>query len=127
MELREGPLYEKQLEKFLSENPSKTKEDFPFAFISFTNRVIFIPSIHVPVFKFRCPVLSVFKTSFLDHVIYKLYVPLVGEGDDAVYCNLYVSEHLLNGYIPHEGDDIEGVLWMNGHIARSATKERKGA
>lgn len=126
MKMHEGPLYDEQLAKFLSDNPTKTKEDFPYIFISLTNICLFVPQEYVPAFEYRCPVLKVDTVSFLNHDMYKLCVPIIRDGDTAVYCNLYVSEHILNGYIPCAGDDIEGVMWMNGHIARSDIKKKNG-
>jgi hypothetical protein len=117
VEITEGPLYEEQLEKFLNEHPSKSKTDFPSAFVSFKGSTIFVPRQYIPEFEFRCPVIDIQTVSFLDRKIYKLFVPIMGYEETAIFCNIYVPEHIFDGYIPREGDDIQGVLWMNGYSA----------
>ncbi len=115
-----GPMYEEELEKFLTEHPDKTKEDFPSVFVSFQGCRVLVPKTYVPVFEYRCPVLDVKEISFLGHAVYVLHVPVSGD-EDAVCCNLYVSEHSLDGYVPKAGDDIQGVLWMSGDLASDAS------
>jgi hypothetical protein len=45
----------------------------------------------------------------------------VGEGE-GLLGYLYIAERLLGDYVPQVGDDLEGVYWLTGHIARSGTE-----
>ena len=41
----------------------------------------------------------------------------VGEAsENSLRGYLYVSDHLLKGYEPKQGDDLEGRLWMTGYV-----------
>lgn len=46
-----------------------------------------------------------------------LTAALAGFDGPDLRCVIYVAEHVLRGYEPKVGDDIEGVLWMSGMIA----------
>jgi hypothetical protein len=46
--------------------------------------------------------------------IYRLEMVLMRPGDEEFRLPVYASERALNGYIPHQGDDVEGVMWVQG-------------
>lgn len=46
--------------------------------------------------------------------IYRLEMVLIRPGDDEFRLPVYASEKVLNGYEPKLGDDVEGVLWLQG-------------
>lgn len=112
----EGPLYESRLQEFLEENPGKSQADFTTPVVSMRGCRILMPSKYVPEWQFRCPVLNVETISLFGHTIHKMQVIFVGMDDQEISGYLYASEHVLNGYVPQAGDDIQGVLWMSGAL-----------
>ena len=34
---------------------------------------------------------------------------------------IFASEHVLDGYVPQLGEDVEGILWLQGRIIDSAS------
>lgn len=56
-------------------------------------------------------------TSFDDRAVYRLLVSLfrTEDGED-VDVSLYASEHVLGEYVPEVGDDVAGILWLQGHV-----------
>lgn len=68
-------------------------------------------------YSFQTRVKDVEETSFGGNPVYRLLVPLFRtdeEGDVDIY--LYASERVLGEYVPEVGDDIEGVLWLQGRV-----------
>jgi hypothetical protein len=114
--IKEGGFYEFRREEFLEDNPGKTEADFSPPVISMRGAKIFVHSHYSCEFEFRCPVLAVEEISFMGIKIYKLTVDFVGRDDDLISGYLYASEHILHGYVPEVGHDVEGVLWMTGTI-----------
>jgi hypothetical protein len=49
-------------------------------------------------------------------LVYRLEIVVARSDDDAFTLAVYVSEFVLNGYVPSLGDDVEGVLWLQGQI-----------
>lgn len=117
--ISEGPFYEMRLAEFLKENPEKTKEDFPHVEVSYAGARVLLPAAYACEWTFRCPVLGVEQTKLMDTRFVKISTEFVGLDDEVIRGFLYASEHVLNGYAPQPGDDVEGVLWMTGSIAPS--------
>lgn len=114
--VEEGPFYEHMLQEFLVENPDKTKTDFAAPVISTNGSTIFYPADIKWLYQFQTPVESVEKISVLDLSFFKLGA--ISHRFDAgnISYFIYVPEHLLNGYEPMVGDDIEGMVWLMGQI-----------
>jgi len=72
-------------------------------------------------FSFRVPVEGVKKVMCADWPVYRITTTFVGEGK-GLRGYLYIAERLLGDYVPQEGDDLEGVYWLTGHISRNGTE-----
>lgn len=113
----EGEFYEAQRQEFLEENPDKTAADFPQEItISFRGARLLIPRVYASEYEFRTTVLSVETVAFEETKFYRFQVKLCQEGN-GFPCFLYASEHVLNGYMPAAGDDVQGVFWLSGYRA----------
>ncbi len=114
-----GPFYEMQLEEFLKENPSKTKEDFESPVIRVSGEVfrMFFPSEIVSSFNGVGEVEDIFSCRLFDIPVYVLKVNFGHKGDDDLLVNLYVSSKICKGYIPKKGDVIETVCWLTGYLS----------
>ena len=115
--VEEGNFYEDCLQTFLKENPQKTKADFSPPVVSLSGAKILFHTAYSCEWQFRCPVLAVEEVSFMDIKLYKLTVDFVGADDDVMSGYLYVSEKILDGYVPTAGHDVEGVMWVAGSLA----------
>ncbi|MDR1656024.1 MAG: hypothetical protein LBT47_00500 [Deltaproteobacteria bacterium] len=118
----EGRYYERQKSKFLKENPGQGPEDFQNPSLSLVGSKILFPSEYCSIYNFRTPIKSVVSVKIAGLTLYKLGVILGGLDDDELPCELYASEHVLNGYSPKTGDDIQGVLRLAGYIASEFEK-----
>ncbi|MDR3038907.1 MAG: hypothetical protein LBV21_06435 [Candidatus Adiutrix sp.] len=114
--MTEGAIYELQRQQFLEENPGKTEADFVPRPVSLQGSKILLPSGYSCEWHFRCPVLAVEEVSFLDIKFYKLEVDFIGYDKEMMTGYLYVSERLLNGYVPEAGHDVKGIMWLTGSI-----------
>jgi hypothetical protein len=48
--------------------------------------------------------------------MYRLELVVLRAGDDAFKLPVFVSESVLNGYVPRLGEDVQGVMWIQGHL-----------
>jgi hypothetical protein len=48
--------------------------------------------------------------------IYRLEIVLLRPGDDVFKLPVFVSEVVLNGYVPRLGEDVQGVMWIQGYL-----------
>ncbi len=73
-------------------------------------------------FAYQSLVKSVETVSFCGKTVYRLTVTLFrlpDEGGDYrdVDITLYAAEHVTGGYAPRVGDDIMGILWLQGSLS----------
>lgn len=113
-----GPMYTMELAKFLEENPGKMAADYEGVKISLAGSRILLPREDSCECEVRTSVISVTEGEFDGQRYYKIYAVLSGHAEegDELKANIYAFEHVLKGYIPCPGDDIEGVIWMTGYI-----------
>lgn len=112
-----GGFYEDRLQAFLEENPGKTQADFSPPTVSLNGAKILLPAAYSCEWQFRFPVLAVEVVLFRDIKLYKLTVDFIGYDDDVMSGYLYVSEKILDGYVPLAGHEVEGIMWVTGSLA----------
>ena len=112
----EGDMYDVFLQKYLEENPDKTKEDFATPTVLLKGVRILFPSHYVCEWEFRFPVLAVEETEFLGIRFLRIEADFAGDEDNLISGYLYASPTALGDYYPKIGDDIEGILWMTGRL-----------
>ena len=66
---------------------------------------------------FQTTVESVETVSFDDVTLHRIRAPLFRDPDDTEHAvSIYAAEHVCDGYVPAEGDDVEGVFWLQGWL-----------
>jgi len=48
--------------------------------------------------------------------IYRMEMVVMRPDDGEFRIALFASEHALDGYVPQLGEDVEGVLWLQGRV-----------
>lgn len=74
--VKEGPLFERQLEEFLEENPGKIADDFPPIEISTEGMQVLFPKDYSSIFTIASPVLSLKRTMLFNREVVRLEVIL---------------------------------------------------
>jgi hypothetical protein len=115
--LEEGEAYDAALQKFLRDNPEKSRKDFsPPRATTEGGRMLF-PTDYVGEWLYQFPVESVTKTALFGTKFLKIAGTFAGDPGKELRGYLYASEHVLGKYQPRPGDDIQGVLWMTGYAS----------
>ena len=116
--------HEARPERFLKKNPEKEKADFSSP-LALTPRSRFLfPTKHACEWTFCCPILAVKPVLFQKTQLYRMTVVFIGVDGEVLSGYLYASQHILQGYIPKAGDDVEGVLWMTGSLSKASSGGR---
>jgi hypothetical protein len=73
-------------------------------------------------FVYQSPVKSVETVSFCGKTVYRLLVPLFRLPDESgeyrdIDITLYAAGHVTGGYAPRVGDDVMGILWLQGSLS----------
>ena len=112
-----GGFYEMELEKFLKENPGKTKKDFEDPILRMTpeNFRMIMPTKYTSEQEIVAGIDEVQKTTFLGQTVYIMKANLEHTINNEFCCfNLYASKEVLLGYVPKAGDAISAVVWLQG-------------
>ena len=67
--------------------------------------------------EFRGVIQAISQFKHRELSIYRLDVTIARHDDVAFDFPIYVTEHVLNGYVPRPGEDVQGVMWMQGYLA----------
>ena len=116
LEINEGALFEHIQKEFLEKNPDKTAADMMPISISTQGMTYFEEEEFKTVYDYRGMLISVDQDEVFGEKCFKLSVVIYKTPNEQefVAINLYASEHVLEGYIPKEGDDITGRLILFG-------------
>lgn len=114
-----GGMYEHELQEFLKKNPDKTEKDFKAPVVNLTKESfrMLMPTKYSSEQEIVAGIEKIEHTSFLGVPIHILTVNLE-HGSNNEYFNfpLYVTDKVLNGYVPKVGDAVSGVVWFEGYF-----------
>ena len=114
-----GGMYDYELQEFLKKNPDKTEKDFKAPVVNLTKESfrMLMPTKYSSEQEIVAGIEKIEHTSFLDVPIHILTVNLE-HGSNNEYFNfpLYVTDKVLNGYVPKVGDAVSGVVWFEGYF-----------
>lgn len=65
---------------------------------------------------FRTRAKAVTATAFDGRAVYRIRAPLFRRDGEDVDVSLYAADRVLDGVVPDAGDDLEGVLWLQGRV-----------
>lgn len=118
--INEGPMIDLEKKRVLKENPDADINQIDSVKLSLKGMSSFIPrESDVDDWGYRFRVDDIQNYLLRDDLIFKsLDGHFVKNGfeENNLYGRLYVSEHVLNGYDPQIGDDIQGEMWLQGHL-----------
>jgi hypothetical protein len=52
--------------------------------------------------------------------VYRLEMGVMRPGDEVFRLPVFAAERVLDGYVPKLGDDVEGVVWVQGRVSERA-------
>lgn len=116
--VNKGALYELKLKEFLEKNPNKTAKDMPPVILNMGEASVLLNRGYVAEYEYQAPVLDVEYTHFGTQKITILLISVLRyvESDDSLKIKLYITDSMLKDYNPKVGDNIQGILWMNGYL-----------
>lgn len=68
-------------------------------------------------YSFRAPVVEVEEMEFLNEPLWRVLATVLRVEDHEFDLNIYVTKRVMgDGQLPLLGDDIQGALWLQGHL-----------
>lgn len=123
-EIDQGPLWEMTKKQRLEDGESPELANRPVE-IHMTGAATFLPRSgdSCDEAEFQGVIESVDTVEHDGQKIYRLEIVLMRPDDEEFRVPVYASEKALNGYVPRLGEDVEGVLWLQGLKSHCSTKE----
>ena len=112
-----GEFYNVSRDEFLKENPDKTEQDFepPVVKLEADHFRMLIPKQYACEYEIATQIENIKYFKILGEEIVQLKVNLEHhENEKSLYCNIYVSKHVLGKYKPQVGDGINAIIWLTG-------------
>ncbi len=117
-EIKEGPLWEMTRQRRLDDGESE-EEAAQAVDIHMTGASIFLPrfgKVAPDEAEYQGVISAVDTIAHDGQLVYRLEMVVARPDDDAFKLAVYASEHVLDGYVPRLGEDVQGVLWLQGQI-----------
>jgi len=117
-EIKEGPLWEMTRQRRLDDGESED-EAARAVDIHMTGASIFLPrfgKVAPDEAEYQGVISAVDTITHDGQLVYRLEMVVARPDDDAFKLAVYASEHVLDGYVPRLGEDVQGVLWLQGQI-----------
>lgn len=55
--------------------------------------------------------------------IYRMEMVVMRPDDEEFRIAVFASEYVLDGYVPRLGEDVEGILWLQGRVIRPLSND----
>lgn len=114
-EVKDGAMWEWERERRLEAGESEEEANRPVE-MHMTGAAIFLPrsgdQCDEAQFQGVIETLDVFEHD--GQQVYRMDMVLMRPGDEAFRMPVYASERALKGYVPQLGEDVEGVMWVQG-------------
>lgn len=117
IQIKEGPLLEMERERALEENPEADVSEIKTVTVSLEGACWLIPTDVKDDFEFRGIPEAVERIEVGEQGFYKVTMVLTRPDDTDFRVPVYVSEAILNGFVPSVGQPVEGFLWLQGRLA----------
>ena len=117
-EIKEGPFWEMERQRRLDEGEPEEEASRPVQ-VHMTGGSIFLPRSDDEVrdeAQFQGVIDAIDSFEHDGQRIYRLEMVVMRPGDDEFRLPVFVSEHVLDGYVPQLGQDVEGMMWVQGQI-----------
>ncbi len=121
-EIRQGPVWEMERDRRLAEGASIEEAEAPVVFHT-TGMAAFLPrdGERPDDAQFQGVIEALDVIEFDGQKIYRLVLVVLRPGDEEFRLPVFVSERVLDGYVPRLGEDVEGVLWVQGRVLSDGT------
>ena len=116
MTIPDGPRFEAWAEKWLEDNPDKTRLDVPPLKISLRGACVLMPSPQYTVYQLRAPILSMEESELSGEKVYILRLAFGLDTPQPLDLPLYAPARVCKKYVPKEGDEIDAIMWLQGRL-----------
>jgi hypothetical protein len=116
MTIADGPRFEIWAEKWLEENPDKTRLDVPPWKLSLRGACVLLPTSQYTVYQLRAPILSLEEAELSGEKVYILHLAFGLDTPQPLELPLYAPARVCKRYVPKEGDEIDAVVWLQGRL-----------
>lgn len=117
-EIKEGPLWQMERQRRLDEGDPEEDANLPVD-IHMTGASIFLPrfgKVAPDEAEYQGVISAVDTIAHDGQLVYRLEMVVARPDDDEFKLAVYASEHVLDSYVPRLGEDVQGVLWLQGQI-----------
>jgi hypothetical protein len=118
-EIAEGPLWEIERERRREAGEPPESLDRPVS-IHTTGGAIFLPTGDEEApddAQIQGVIEAIDCIEHLGQRVYRLEIVVMRPGDDVFRLPVFAAERVLDGYVPRIGDDVEGIVWMQGRMS----------
>ena len=118
--INEGPMIQEEKDRVLRENPHADVSKITSVFISMKGAALYLPLRESPdegEFRICVDEVEFFRLGGREYC--RIRGVLMRDDDNPLVADIYASGHVLEGYKPAVGDDIEGICWMQGFFSNS--------
>jgi len=116
MTITQGSHFEVWAEKWLEENPDKTRLDVPPLKIPLHGACVLLPSPQYTVYQLRAPILAMLECELSGEKIYILRLAFGLDTPQPLDLPLYAPARVCKNYVPKEGDEIDAIMWLQGRL-----------
>ncbi len=121
-----GPYYEAHAEKWLQENPDKTRLDVPALKIDIHGKRLLAPTDIASEYQARVTVEKVEEFIFGPEKggekIYR-FVATFGDKENVRILMFVPAKACAKGYVPKAGDEVDMIFWMQGRVVDIAADD----
>lgn len=117
-EVKEGPMWEMEKERRLKEGKSEKEACQPVE-IHMTGASIFLPrggDENPDDAQFQGVIDALDSFEHDGQKVYRMEMVVMRPDDEEFRIAVFASEHVLDGYVPQLGEDVEGILWLQGRV-----------
>jgi hypothetical protein len=123
-EIKEGPMWQIERERRLKDGESEKEASRPVE-IQMTGASIFLPKggdENPDDAQFQGVIDAVDSFEHDGHRIYRMEMVVMRPDDEEFRIAVFASEYVLDGYVPRLGEDVEGILWLQGWVIDPSAK-----
>lgn len=131
-EIKEGPMWQMERERRLNDGESEKEASRPVE-IHMTGASIFLPKggdENPDDAQFQGVIDALDSFEHDGQRIYRMEMVVMRPDDEEFRVAVFASEYVLDGYVPRLGEDVEGILWLQGRVigpSSSNTPQEKNA